>query len=126
MGARGDAGLFKEGELSEAQYIEYLNTRRDIVCAAMVAPVLVKEDRELKDGEISYAEFAERFPEAVTEIASWAYAGCPDIPVKMKGGEESTVDEITSFRDGGEDGAVLVAGSNVQTLRPEAESGAGD
>jgi hypothetical protein len=114
-----------EAGLSQEEFEQTLDARRDIVCAVTVFPKIVKEERELKEGEIAFSELAERCPEVITGIASWVFAGCPDIPVQTKGGE-TTVEELSNFRPGGADGAASSTGDDVQAVQPAPEPISGD
>jgi len=55
--------------------------------------------REPGEGEVGYERFVRLFPQFVDEVVDWVETGCPDVPVALKGGEETTVDEIVSFPD---------------------------
>jgi hypothetical protein len=111
---------FAEADFAPDELKQVLEIRRQVVCAVAVEPKIVDEDRELKDGEVSYRELAEHCPEVVMEIASWVFSGCPGVPVKTKDGEVDLA-EVESFRNGREDGPTTSPGSDVQAVSPEAE-----
>jgi hypothetical protein len=108
-----------ESEMTTADLLSWQNLKRDFVCAATVSPKIVAEDRELKEGEVSYDDLAERCPEVVEGIVGWVLTGSPDIPVETKGGETS-IDEIANFRESGEDGTAPLPGDDMQADQPEA------
>lgn len=114
--ARGEAARINESELTAEDLIAYHNFKRDFVCAATVAPKIVIEDRELQEGEVSYDDLSEHCPTVLDAIFRWTLAGSPDIPVKMNGGETS-IEEIDSFREGGEDGTASESSPDLQAVR---------
>jgi hypothetical protein len=110
---------FDESQFSNEQFDEAINFQRDAVCYVAVNPRIVAEDRPLEDGEISYAELAEKDPTAVDEIAAWVMLGCPDVPVRMKDGEVTLAD-VEKFRKGGKKRTASKPRSNVQAVQSRA------
>ena len=123
--SQGVAATVDEDSITQEELVDYHNFKRDFVIAATVEPKIVAEDRELKEGEVSYSLLHERCPDIVEGIFRWTIAGSPDISVKTKGGETS-IAEIDSFRSGGEDKSAPVSGDDLQADKSEAERSVGD
>lgn len=77
---------------ADAQYALMLAGPK-IVIAAVVEPRIVAGNPG--EDEISLFEIPD---EAKSEIVQWVMAGCPDLPIRLKGGGEIKRDDLARFR----------------------------
>lgn len=106
----------KQGDIAPEEFEALMKVQKDVVCEVLVDPQVVTEDRELKDGEISYADLVMNRPDVVTEIITWSRAGCPDVPVATTNGGKTAVAAVENFRKGRRRRATSGARSNVRTV----------
>jgi hypothetical protein len=74
--------------------------RLDVVCELIVDPKLVRHDGELAADEVRLADVFKVAPKFVAEAYDWFAAGCPDVPVRMEGGEAVHIDDLAKFSEG--------------------------
>lgn len=84
--------------LTPDETIAGLNFQRNVVCRTLAVPTVAA--REGEHGDFIYADFVERFPDAVAEIMAWQMAGAPGVPVAMTDGTEASIAELDGFRGG--------------------------
>ncbi len=108
-----------KADLTPEQFDESIKFQREAVCYVAINPRIVAEDRTLEKGEISYAELAEKSPDAVDAIVAWVMLGCPDVPVNTKDGEV-TMAEVTKFRKSGKKRTASKSRHDVQAVWPTA------
>lgn len=103
---KGKSVEARKDDLSPEEMAEYLRFQCVAFCSMMDEPRFSTDEdrkgRELAEDEMDYADFVTMCPEVVRAAVEWQLNGCPDIPVLLEGGETMTLDELESFRDGGE------------------------
>lgn len=97
--ADADEQAAAKKRMSSEELAANLQFQKDVVRECVVLPHIVFEDRELGPNEISFKELAESNTVAIEILIMWQIAGCPDIPVMMKGGETAQLSEIEGFRE---------------------------
>jgi len=106
----------KTSDIAPEEFTALMNSQRDIVCEVLEMPKVITEDRELADGEISYASLVMNRPDVVAEILTWVRAGCPDVPVATKNGKGTTVETVSNFRKGGKRRAASQPRNDVRAV----------
>jgi hypothetical protein len=109
-----DAEYREEAKTKNApeHYRRSFEYQRLVVADVIGEPRFVSGDAEPGEGEVSYARFVRLFPQFVEEVVDWVEAGCPDVPVALKGGDETSLDEIASFPDGARGGERVESGDH--------------
>jgi hypothetical protein len=87
---------------SPEHYKRTLDYQREVIASVIAEPRFVFNGAEPGPGEVSYARFVKVTPKFVDEVIAWVEGGCPDVPVKLKGGGETTVDSLAGFSDSGQ------------------------
>lgn len=85
------------GAKSPEHYTRTLAYQQQVVGAVIMEPRFVFNGAEPGAGEVRYSEFVQLFPEFVDAVLTWVETGCPDVPVELKGGEETTVNDLAHF-----------------------------
>lgn len=88
------AGQKAEVSLTLEETMQALEFMRSIVRTAVVYPKIVEGgtgEHEIDPSEIPAEDFQ--------AIFAWCMAGCPDIPVLLASGKETTVEAVSNFRD---------------------------
>lgn len=99
--AKGNDVQVTAEQLSVEDAQALIKFQRDLVCDVLEVPKVVTEDRPLQDGEVSYMDLVINRPKVIEEIMTWSRWGCPDVPVKLAGGKETTLASVKKFRKGG-------------------------
>lgn len=102
--------------LTPEQYKRSIDYQRHVVVAVIAEPRFVFDDSPAGDGEVNYREFVQLCPEFVDEAVAWVEQGCPDVPVELEGGEETTVENLANFPDGERGGERAESGDNVESV----------